>query len=85
MSVSEGLGAARWHYDYAAPRAPRSFAPAKFVPWVEARLREGFEVHVVYESCEFHFGLCRALLQAGAHRYVMLPQKFDERNTLRED
>ena len=37
-------------YDHATPRPPRGFAPAEFVPWVEARLREGFEVHVVYES-----------------------------------
>ena len=43
--------------------------------------REGFEVHVVYESCGFGFGLYRALLQAGAHCYVIAPQKLDERNT----
>ena len=49
--------------------------------WVEARLREGFVVHVVYESCGFGFGLYRALLQAGAHCYVIAPQKLDERNT----
>ena len=78
MSVSEGLGASRWHYDYAAPRTPRGFAPAQCA-LVEARLREGFEVHVVYESCQFRFGLCRVLLQAGAHRYVIAPQKLDER------
>ena len=53
----------------------------EFVPWVEARLVEGFEVHVVYESCGFGFGLYRALLQAGAHCYVIAPQKLDERNT----
>jgi transposase len=68
-------------YDHATPRPPRGFAPAEFVPWVEARLREGFEVHVVYESCGFGFGLYRALLQAGAHCYVIAPQKLDERNT----
>ena len=67
--------------DHATPRPPRVFAPAEFVPWVEARLREGFEVHVVYESCGFGFGLYRALLQAGAHCYVIAPQKLDERNT----
>jgi transposase len=68
-------------YDHATPRPPRGFAPAEFVPWVEARQREGFEVHVVYESCGFGFGLYRALLQAGAHCYVIAPQKLDERNT----
>jgi transposase len=68
-------------YDHATPRPPQGFAPAEFVPWVEARLREGFEVHVVYESCGFGFALYRALLQAGAHCYVIAPQKLDERNT----
>ena len=68
-------------YDHATPRPPQGFAPAEFVPWVEARLREGFEVHVVYEACGFGFGLYRALLQAGAHCYVIAPQKLDERNT----
>ena len=67
--------------EHATPRPPRVFAPAEFVPWVEARLREGFEVHVVYESCGFGFALYRALLQAGAHCYVIAPQKLDERNT----
>ena len=44
-------------YDHATPRPPHRFAPAEFVPWVEARLREGFEVHVVYEACGFGYGL----------------------------
>jgi hypothetical protein len=39
------------------------------VPWVEARLREGLEVHVVYESCGLGYGLYRSLIQAGAHCY----------------
>jgi transposase len=68
-------------YDHATPRAPRGFAPSEFVPWVEARLREGFEVRAVDESCGFGFGLYRALLQAGAHCYVIAPQKLHERNT----
>jgi transposase len=68
-------------YDHATPRPPRGFAPAQFLPWVAARLREGFGVHVVYESCGFGFGLYRALLRAGAHCYVIAPQKLDERNT----
>ena len=38
-------------YDHATARPPQHFAPAEFVPWVEARLREGFQVHVVYEAC----------------------------------
>jgi transposase len=68
-------------YDHATPRPPHRFAPAEFVPWVEARLREGFQVHVVYEACGFGYGLYRALLQAGAHCYVIAPQKLDEGNT----
>jgi transposase len=68
-------------YDHATPRPPQRFAPAEFVPWVEGRLREGFEVHVVYEACGFGYGLYRALLQAGAYCYVIAPQKLDEGNT----
>jgi transposase len=68
-------------HDHATPRAPRRFAPSEFIPWVEARQRQGFEVHVVYESCGFGFGLYRALVTAGAHCYVIAPQKLDERNT----
>jgi hypothetical protein len=33
--------------DHATPRPARRFAPAEFLPWVQVRLREGFEVHVV--------------------------------------
>ena len=68
-------------YDHATPRPPHRFAPAEFVPWVQARLREGFEVHVVYEACGFGYGLYRGLLQAGAYCYVIAPQKLDEGNT----
>jgi hypothetical protein len=58
-----------------------TLAPAQFVPWVQARLDEGFEVHVVYESCGLGYGLYRALLKPGAHCYVIAPQKLDEGNT----
>jgi len=68
-------------YEHATPRPPRGFAPAEFVPWVEARLRESLEVHVVYESCGLGYGLYRSLIQAGAHCYVIAPQQLDERNT----
>jgi transposase len=61
-------------------RPPQRFAPGQFVPWVEARLREGFEVHVVYEACGFGYGLFRSLLKVGAHCYVIAPKKLDERN-----
>jgi transposase len=54
-------------YDHATPRPPQRFAPAECVPWVETRLREGFEVHVVYEACGFGYGLYRSLLKLGAH------------------
>jgi hypothetical protein len=64
------------------PRARRSvLLPTEFVPWVEARLREGFEVHVVYVSCGFGYGLNRASIRAGPHCYVIAPQKLDEGNT----
>jgi transposase len=68
-------------YDHATARPPQHFAPAEFVPWVKARLREGFQVHVVYEACGFGYGLYRALLEAGASCYVIAPPKLDEANT----
>jgi transposase len=68
-------------YDHATPRPPQRFAPAELVPWVQARLREGFEVHVVYEACGFGYRLYRALLQAGASCYIIAPQKLDEGHT----
>jgi transposase len=67
-------------YEHATPRPPHRFGPAEFVLWVEARLREGCEVHVVYEACGFGYGLYRSLLKLGAHCYVIAPQKLDERN-----
>ena len=68
-------------FDHATPRPPQGFAPAEFVPWVEARLGEGLEVYVVYESCGLGYGLYRSLIQAGAHCYVIAAQQLDERNT----
>jgi transposase len=68
-------------YDHATPRPPQGFAPAGFVPWVEARLGEGLEVYLVYESCGLGYGLYRSLIQAGAHGYVIAAQQLDERNT----
>jgi transposase len=65
-------------HDHATPGAPRRFAPAAFVPWVRSLLVQGHEVHVVYESCGFGFGLHRALLAAGACCHVISPQALDE-------
>jgi transposase len=70
-------------YDHATPPPAATFCSRGIVPWVEARQREGFEVHAVYESCGFGYGLYRRLLQAGAHCYVIAPQKLDERNCVR--
>lgn len=73
-------------HDHAALRPPRRFAPGEFVPgefvpWVEALLRQGHRVHVVYEACGFGFGLCRALQAAGAECLVIAPRKLDEQRT----
>jgi len=68
-------------YDHAAIKPPRRFAPEQFVPWVETLLRAGHEVHIVYEACGFGFGLYRRLRVAGAHCYVIAPQKLDEART----
>src|SRR4029453_19306435 len=50
-------------------------------PWVEALLRAGPRVHVVYEACGFGFGLYRRLVAAGAHCHVIAPRKLDEQRT----
>jgi transposase len=68
-------------HDHAALRPPRRFAPPKLVPWVKTLLALGHTVHVVYEACGFGFGLCRALLAAGAHCHVIAPRKLDEQRT----
>jgi transposase len=68
-------------YDHALPKPARRLAPQEFAPWVEALLRHGHTVHVVYEACGFGFGLYRQLLAAGAHCYVIAPRKLDEQRT----
>ncbi len=68
-------------YDHAAIKPPRRLTPEQFVPWVETLLRAGHQVHVVYEACGFGFGLYRRLIAAGAHCYVIAPQKLDEART----
>ena len=68
-------------HDQALPKPPRRFAPQEFVPWVKTLLGAGSTVHVVYEACGFGFGLYRELLAAGAHAYVIAPQKLDERHS----
>lgn len=64
--------------DHATPGAARRFAPPEFLPWVCSLLAAGEDVHVVYESCGFGFGLYRALLAAGAKCSVISPQTLDE-------
>jgi len=64
--------------DHAALKPPRRMAPEELVPWVEALLRAGHRVHLVYEACGFGFGLYRRLVAAGAQCYVIAPRKLDE-------
>jgi transposase len=68
-------------YDQLLPKPARRFAPLEFVPWVEALLRRGHVVHVVYEACGFGFNLYRELKAAGAYCYVIAPRKLDEEHT----
>ena len=68
-------------YDHATPKAPRSFAPAEFLPWIDRLLREGHSIHLVYEACGFGFGLCRELRTRGVDCQVIAPQRLDEKNT----
>ena len=65
-------------YDHLLPKAARRLRPSEFVPWVEALLRQGHSVHVVYEARGFGFTLYRELIAAGAHCYVIAPRKLDE-------
>ena len=67
--------------DQATPGAPRRLVPAEFLPWVQSLLAAGQQVHVVYESCGFGFGLYRALVAADAKCYVISPQALDEGRT----
>jgi len=68
-------------YDQLLPKPARRLAPREFVPWVEALLRAGHTVYVVYEACGFGFNLYRQLKRAGAHCYVIAPRKLDEQST----
>jgi transposase len=68
-------------YDHALPRPAQRFTPVQFLPWVRSLLKLGHRVHVVYEACGFGYELYRALVAAGAHCWVIAPQKLDERRT----
>jgi len=81
LDIHARLYAVVAQYDQLLPKAPRRFAPPEFMPWVEALLRSGHTVHVVYEACGFGFGLYRQLIKAGARCYVIAPRKLDEQST----
>src|SRR5947207_5225834 len=68
-------------YDQLLPKPARRLTPSEFVPWVEALLRAGHTVHVVYEACGFGFNLYRGLKALGAHCYVIAPRQLDEQCT----
>ena len=68
-------------HDHATPKAPRHFAPAEFLPWVDTLLRQGHRLYLVYEACGFGFGLCRQLRERGVNCQVVAPQRLDERHT----
>lgn len=78
VDVHQAFFVAVTQQEHGTPGAPQRFAPEAFVPWVRNWLGAGHEVHVVYESCGFGFGLHRALLAAGAACYVISPQALDE-------
>ena len=68
-------------YDQLLPKPARRLTPSEFVAWVEALLRAGHTVHVVYEACGFGFNLYRGLKALGAHCYVIAPRQLDEQCT----
>ena len=81
LDVHMRLYVAVAQYDHLLPKAARRLSPSEFVPWVEGLLSQGHSVHVVYEACGFGFTLYRQLIAAGAHCYVIAPQKLDEQST----
>lgn len=81
LDVHMRLYVAVAQYDHLLPKAARRLGPSEFVPWVEALLRQGHSMHVVYEACGFGFTLYRQLMAVGAHCYVIAPRKLDEECT----
>jgi len=70
-----------WQWRNTISSCPSRLTPSEFVPWVEALLRAGHTVHVVYEACGFGFNLYRGLKALGAHCYVIAPRQLDEQCT----
>src|SRR5213595_1756977 len=70
-----------WQWRNTISSCPSRLTPSEFVPWVEALLRAGHTVHVVYEACGFGFNLYRELKALGVHCYVIAPRKLDEQST----
>jgi transposase len=62
------------------PKPAQRFQKEAFLHWVAKLVKEGAEIHAVYEACGFGFGLQRQLTALGIHCYVVCPQKLDERN-----
>jgi transposase len=62
------------------PKPAQRFQKEAFLHWVAKLMKEGAEMHAVYEACGFGFGLQRQLTALGIHCYVVCPQKLDERN-----
>src|SRR6516165_2669221 len=53
-------------YDHQHPKPAQSFTVARLVQWVEEKVRAGYMVYTVYESCGFGYTLHFQLVQAGA-------------------
>lgn len=63
------------------PQPAQSFSQAKFLAWLEKRLKTGAKIYSVYEAGPFGFGLHRQLTALGVTNYVVCPQNLDERGT----
>jgi transposase len=62
------------------PKPPQRFKKEAFVHWAAKLKNRGKQVHAVYESCGFGFGLQRQLSALGIDCHVVCPQKLDEQN-----
>src|SRR5882762_9640095 len=62
------------------PKPPQRFKKEAFVHWAAKLKNQGKQVHAVYESCGFGFGLQRQLSALGIDCHVVCPQKLDEQN-----
>ena len=61
------------------PQPPQRFAVAKFLPWVQEQLQQGYQVISCYEAGPTGYWLHRQLEGMGVTNYVVCPSRLDSR------